>query len=383
MKLHFTREEFDARARRVLSAMHRDRLDALLLFNPESHFWLTGYDTFGYCFFQCLVLAADGRTTLLTRSADLRQARLTSLVADIRVWADGADAAPAAELIRLLGELGLGAKRLGVEWASKGLDAAHGRALAAGLDERATLVDASHLVARFRLVKSPDELVYLRRAAKLGDEALRAALATAGPGADEAAIQAALTAAVLAGGGDAMANPPIVGSGAYALLCRAHTGRRRLDTEDQLTLEWAGVCRHYHAAQMRTICIGRPTRRHVELFDAAHEALAACETRLRPGYALGDVYAAHAQVLDGAGLGEHRLNACGYAMGAVFAPSWMDWPMCHARNPVLLEADMVFFLHMILMDSETGTAMTLGRTSRVTDGAPEHLSGYPLELLVR
>ena len=56
-------------------AMAARRLDGLLMFKQESMYWLTGYDTFGFCFFQCLVVKADGEMRLLTRSADLRQAR--------------------------------------------------------------------------------------------------------------------------------------------------------------------------------------------------------------------------------------------------------------------------------------------------------------------
>jgi Xaa-Pro dipeptidase len=80
MALHFDRAEFQARQGRVLEEMVRRRLDAILLFAPESHYWLTGYDTFGYVFFQCVVMTRDGTFTLLTRSADLRQARHTSLI---------------------------------------------------------------------------------------------------------------------------------------------------------------------------------------------------------------------------------------------------------------------------------------------------------------
>ena len=52
-------------------------LDGILLFQQESMYWLSGYDTFGFCFFQCLYLKADGTMALLTRSADLRQAQHT------------------------------------------------------------------------------------------------------------------------------------------------------------------------------------------------------------------------------------------------------------------------------------------------------------------
>ena len=60
MALHFERAEFEARRTRALEEMEKRGLDALLLFAPESHYWLTGYDTFGYCFFECLVFTGSG-----------------------------------------------------------------------------------------------------------------------------------------------------------------------------------------------------------------------------------------------------------------------------------------------------------------------------------
>ena len=379
----FESGEYANRAARLKAAMGTAGLDGLLLFKPESHYWLTGYDTFGYCFFQCLVVTADGRMVLLTRSADLRQAQHTSTIEDIRVWIDGEAATPAFDLQNLLAELGLAGARLGIEWQSHGLTAANGMALAAALDGIAALEDASLLVSRLRLVKSPAELEAVREAGRLGDAAFMAGMERTGPGANEGDILAAMHAAIFQAGGDYPGNPFIIGSGCDALLCRYKTGRRKLDAEDQLTLEWAGVWRHYHAALMRTVVIGRPRPRHAELFAAAKDALMACEERLTPGRTVGEVFAAHAETLDGLGMGAHRLNACGYSLGAVYAPSWMDWPMAFANNPVVVEPGMVFFLHMILADSETETAMTLGRTSIVTESGPECLSALPLELVVK
>ena len=104
MALHFSPDEFDRRKGALLAAMAQARLDGLLMFQQESMYWATGYDTFGFCFFQCLVVAADGRMALLTRSADLRQARHTSIVADVRIWKDAADANPALDLKDLCAE---------------------------------------------------------------------------------------------------------------------------------------------------------------------------------------------------------------------------------------------------------------------------------------
>ena len=383
MALHFDREEFDGRRRRVLAAMAAQGLDALLLFKQESMYWLCGYDSFGYCFFQCLVLRADGDLVLTTRSPDLRQAQHTSILDDIRVWVDREGSDPALELRGLLADKGLAGRRLGVEYASHGLTAANGRRLDAALDGFAAPVDASDLISRLRLVKSTAELAYVRSAAQLADAALEAAIAATGPGADEGEILAAMHGEIFRGGGDYPGNAFIIGSGRDALLVRYKTGRRRLDPQDQLTLELAGVYRHYHACLMRTLLVGEPTARHQALYAACREALAAAEQRLQPGTAVGAVYDAQAAVLDRHGMRAHRFNACGYALGAVYPPSWMDWPMFYHGNPVELGPGMVFFLHMVLMDSEAGVAMTLGRTSLITDRGSEPLSAASLDLVVR
>ncbi len=380
--MHFTAEEYATRHDRLAAAMESRGLDAMLLFAPESHYWLTGHDTFGFCFFQCLVVTPD-RTVLLTRSADLRQARLTSNIADIRIWKDAADADPASDLAALLRDLGLTGKRLGVETDTHGLTARNWQRLAAAMDGLAPLTEASDLVSGLRLVKSPAELACVRRAGELADTALDAALPLIAPGGDEAAILAAMQGAVLAAGGDYPGNPFIIGSGQKALLCRYFSGRCTLAPRDQITLEWAGVWRQYHAAMMRTVMVGEPTPRHIALHAAARDALLACEAALRPGRAMAEVFAAHARVLDEAGLSEHRLNACGYALGTRYAPSWMEHQMFFEGAPTIMQPGMVFFLHMILMDSDSGAAMTLGRTSIVTGDAPECVSRHGLDLILR
>jgi Xaa-Pro dipeptidase len=357
------------------------KLDGLLMFQQESMYYLTGYDTFGFCFFQCLYLGLDGRVALLTRSADKLQAEHTSTIADIRIWVDAADTDPAIQLRDMLDSLQARGKQLGAEFDSYGLTHANGKRLEAALDGFCTLFDGSGLIDALRAVKSPAELLYVRRAAELADAALAAGLEKTRAGADEGEILASMQGRIFAEGGDYPGNEFIIGSGADALLCRYRSGRKKLSANDQLTLEFAGAYRHYHAALMRTVVIGTPRPAHQRMHEACEEALAACEAVLRPGHTAGDVFAAHARVMDARGMGAFRLNACGYSLGAKFTPSWMDTPMCFAGNPTPLVPGMVMFLHMILMDPASGTAMTLGRTSIVTGDAPEILSRASLQLL--
>src|SRR5438876_244066 len=265
MGLHFTSDEFAARRAKAIAAMQAGGLDGLLIFRQESMYYLTGYDTFGYVFFQCLYLGADGRLMLLTRAPDLRQARHTSVVEDVRVWVDGPDAEPARELRQALASFGLSGRRLGVEYEAYGLTARNGQRLQAALDGFCTLIDASDLVSRLRLVKSPAEIAYVRRAGELADAAI------------------------------------------------------------------------------------------------------------------GEVFDAHAVVLDRAGYRAHRMNATGYSLGTTFAPNWMDWPMFYHGNPELAAPGQVYFIHIIIFDDEAGLAMTTGQTVLVGERGAEPLSRQPLD----
>jgi Xaa-Pro dipeptidase len=381
MALHFTTGEFESRRTRLIERMKAENLDALLLFAQESMYWLTGYDTFGYCFFQTLIVKSDGTMTLLTRSADLRQARQTSNIENITIWVDRLNADPTLDLKNLLSEMDLLGAKVGIEYDTHGMTGRVAKLLDNQLATFCQISDASYLVSGLRLVKSAEEIVYAKRAGELADDALDAALPLIRAGGSEANILAAMQGAVFAGGGDYPANEFIIGSGQDALLCRYKAGRRTLEEKDQLTLEWAGVSAHYHAAMMRTVVIGTPDFRQKELYNASHENIIAIEEVVRPGKTFGDVFDTHARIMDERGLTRHRLNACGYSLGARFSPSWMEHQMFHAGNTQEILPDMTLFVHMIIMDSDSGIAMTLGQTYLTTTDAPVSLSRHTLDLI--
>ena len=383
MTVHFTNEELAARRKSVADELADRGLDGLLMFRQESMYYLTGYDTFGYVFFQCLYMGADGETlTLLTRTPDLRQAEHTSMIEDIRLWYDAEGVNPADDLREILEEHGARGKRLGIETDAYGLTGYNLKRVEAALDSFCELVEVSDLVTSLRMVKSPAEIEYVREAARLADLGLDRAVEVAAPGIFEGDVLAALQGAIFEGGGDFPANEVIIGSGPRALLFRSAAGMRRMDPIDQLSLEWAGSYRHYHAAMMRTLAVGEASGYQRNLHSAVREAIEAMTESLSPGRPVGEVDDAHRRVLDAAGLKEHRFAACGYSLGTTFSPNWMDKPMLYSGNPVLAEPGMVFFLHCIVTDSDRGVAMSLGYTCLVTDTGREVLSKRPLDMIV-
>ena len=331
--------------------------------------------------FQCMVLGADGRIDLLTRAPDRLQALHTSALdaAHVHIWTETEGADPVAELNELLLSRLLHRSRLGIETDTVGLTAKYGARMQKVFGP--WLTDASDLIPALRREKSPAEIEMHRKAAALSDDALDAALEETKAGAFEGDILAAMQGAVFKGGGDYAGNEFIIGSGDGALLCRYFSGRRHLDKKDQLTLEWSGAYARYHAAMMRTLVVGKASDAQKKMHAACVAALEACEAAIKPGAPMGDVFDAHARTFDEHGFGHARLQACGYGMGAVFNPIWVDFPMFYEGNPLPMKEGQVFFLHMILMDDQSGHAMCWGHSVLVTPDGVERLSRHPLDLV--
>ena len=373
MALHFSKEEFQKRKDDVLKSMNKQNLDALLMFRQESMYWLTGYDTFGYVFFQTLVLDKNGNLILLTRAPDLRQAQNTSNIEDIRIWVDKDKSNPTEDLKKILDELSLKGKKIGVEYEAYGMTGRNALRLNETLKDYCDLKDESELVTKLRVIKSQEEIVYVKKAAELADNALDQAWKYSKAGVNEAKILAEMQKIVLEGGGDYPANEYIIGSGHNALLCRYQAEKRNLSNQDQLSIEWAGTYKHYHSAMFRTILLGKTDPKHIKMHEACVQALKNCESKLKPGNKIGEVFDIHAKTFDELGFNKARMNACGYSLGSTFSPNWMDWPMLYTGNPYIIQPGNIFFMHMILMDSENQLAMNLGETYLVTKSGNERL----------
>jgi len=381
MGLHFSQEEFKSRKSKVLNLMKQQNIDALLMFRQESMYWLTGYDTFGYVFFQTLILDQKGNIVLLTRAPDLRQAQNTSNIEDIRIWVDKDGSNPTDELKNILNELNLKGKKLGVEYEAYGLTGRNTLKLNKSLENYCSIEDKSDLITTLRVIKSKEEVAYVRKAAELADKALDEVWKHAKAGVNESKILAEMNRVIFEGCGDYPANEFIIGSGKNALLCRYQSEKQILKNPDQLTIEWAGTYRHYHSAMFRTIPIGKANAKHYKMHEACVTALKNCEKKLKPGNKIGEVFDVHAQTFDDLGFKKSRMNACGYSLGATFSPNWMDWPMLYTGNPYKITPGNVFFMHMILMDSENQLAMNLGETYLVNENGNERLGNNKLELV--
>ncbi|MBB2197115.1 MAG: Xaa-Pro peptidase family protein [Gluconacetobacter sp.] len=375
--LGFEAEEYSRRLARTGHMLRERGLGALLVFAQESHLYLTGFDTAGYVFFQCGVITADGRAAmLLTRRPDQAQALAASLYEDVVIWYNAVDENPAADLKRLLDGLGLAGERIGVELATYGLTGANWERVRTEVGSHFLLEDASDIVRTQRLRKSPAELALVRRAAALADDAVAAMVEAVQPGVPDSLLTAEGMRAMLLGGGDMPAGGPMVNSGPRATFGRGFRGSRLLTPRDQIIVELAASYHRYNVCIEHTIVIGSPSAAQERMHACVIEGLTKVMDAARAGTPIGHLDDVHRATLDRGGYHTARFSACGYSLGATYRPTWMDAPpMIYSGNPLLLEAGMVLFVHIMLGDTDTGNAAGVGETFVITEsGPPERLS---------
>ena len=380
----FDQAEYLSRTARVRAELNRRGLSALLLFSQESDYYLFGYDSTGYVFFQVVVLTADETpTTLICRRPDVAQARDTSNIEDIRVWLNAPNANPAQDLKAVLAEKGLKDSQVGIELDGYGLTATNYRLVSDALAGFCGLVDASDIVRGMRLIKSQGEMALTRKAGNLADAAVRAVTDEARPGGLDSYLNAAAYGAILRGGGDPAPGDPLINSGSRAVYGRSVAGPRELSHQDQILVELAATYRRYNCCIERTIVVGKPSAAHLEQYKVVREATESVLEAFVPGDPLGHVDEVHRKVLDKAGYAEERFAACGYSLGATYRPSWMDVPpMIYSGNSLEMQPGMVFFPHVMLGDKRTGLAVGLGNTVVVTETGGQSLTSLPLDLIM-
>lgn len=379
--LNFSEAELSERRNHALALMARENLDGFLITKQETLYYLTGFDTFGYCFFQAMYFHREsGSMRLITRMPDLRQALQTSVLeqGDILIRSDDADSNPVSLVPKVLREFGINSpsKRIGYEPNSCSLSYQLGKLLDDATSGICSLVDYSDLFAReLRIIKSKTEMRKVYKAAYLADFALVRALKLAKPGAYEGDLWREIVGTVYEGGGDDPANENALASGSKAVLTRYSAGKQKLDR--QLTIENAGVYKHYHACLMRTIPIGGITKLAKRLHQVNILQMEACMKALSPGRPISDVFEAYIRVASENGFYDQCVNACGYSLGATFAPTWMDYPMFVRGQDVVAKPGMVFFMHIVLFDKASDTASSIGQTVQVVEDGCVSLSKLP------
>jgi len=382
--IHFSREEFSQRQQKTRKHLQNLELDGLLLFKIEDMYWLTGYESDGFCIFGCMFIGTDGALTHLARPADLGNISYSSICEDVRISPDTEDSTRAEHVKDMLRSLGMEGKKIGIQVDTMGLTPRLFLEISEILDGWCDLTVAPDFIRILRLVKSPQELSYFRKAGEVMDVVMDKVIEATCPGAFEGDIYATFYDTLFRLDADLPAHIPPLGSGDSALNLRYTTKRKNVSENDQVTLELGLAYRHYHVACMGVVLTGPEiNNRHLKMHKTSVIALDAVQAALRPGTTVGELYDIYKETLEEHGEHDAVLTVAGYTMGAMWPPTWMEEPMIFEGNPLVLEENMTFFNHMILNDREIGLSMAVGETAIVTKDVPEIITHTPREPIIK
>ena len=371
----FSDGELARRASAVREAMAAGAIDTAVFSAPESVFYLTGLDHWGYFAPHHLIVPQAGEMVLVTRA--MERVTIANQVRNARFSGHSDSVTAASHLARELGPLA--GARIGLEAQTSGLTFAAGQELAAALGAD-RWADVSDLTAGLRQVKSAEEQVLMRAAARASDAGTAAAIAAIGDGAPEAEVAAECTAAMIRAG----SNPP--GFGPFLRpgerIAEEHTtwGDGRYRAGGRVMLELAGCVCRYHAPMGRLIHLGHIRDEDAAMAEVAKRAFDAALAGLRPGRRAREVYADWQAVVDAAGMPHYRRHHCGYLVGIGVPPSWTGGnTVTGLRHDSDLEIREGMCFHLLSWFTETGRGdFFVSNTALLGPGGPELLTTAPM-----
>ncbi|MDA8165551.1 MAG: aminopeptidase P family protein [Desulfobacteraceae bacterium] len=318
---------------RIRADLRRRRLDALLVTQPENRLYLSGYtarDTSLAESAGVLLIPAAGPPFLFTDSRYHLQALAEAAGFEVMLYPRG--------LLVLLEKLlpRLGIRRLAFE--SHAILHATALALmktAAGVEVEA--VPLTGLVERLRVEKSEEELVAIRKAVRLNEEVFRAVFATLRPGLREREVALHLETLMRQKGAGRPSFDTMVASGPNGALPHAVPSDRELREGEPIVIDMGLVLDGYCSDMTRTVVLGEPDAKTVELFRIVRRAQLAGMERVRAGVAAREVDRAARQVIAAAGYGDYFGHGLGHGVGLAVHEA----PSLNRRNRKHLRAGMV------------------------------------------
>jgi Xaa-Pro dipeptidase len=348
----FSPEEIEGRVAALRNKIIDSDLDAAVVAAPENVFYLTGLDHWGYFAPHLLIVPLSECPVLVTRAMERVTIEKQVTTAIFRGHSDTETAADVAR--RVLSDLGLTNKRIGLEYWASGLS--HGLASSLRQSAAAEWIDFSGVVDELRLVKSEAEQALLRRAAAVTEVAATAAIAAIHEGAAERDIAAECLAAMTRAGGHSPGFGPFIRPQSRLGEEHATWGDGKL-REESVFLELSGCVSRYHAPLGRLVRVGRFSDEDLSMAAIAEKALDAAVAGLRPGKKAKEVYQAWQNVVDDAGLRHYRRHHCGYCVGIGIPPSWTGGNTVtgiRSDSDLIIRSGMTFHVLSWLMNTGHG-----------------------------
>lgn len=387
--LAFSHQEYQNRLMKTKKKMLKKGIDVLLITNPANMNYLSGYNGWSFYVDQVLAVIADEEQPIwIGRHMDANGARATTWLFESNIipYPDTyihSEKHPMEFVADILHQIGQSNRRIGLEMESYYFSALAYERLKQSLPN-ATFVDASLLVNYIRIIKSEQEIEYIKRAAKIVERGMDTAVAHIAEGVRECDVVAQIYKELITGtpefGGDYPSIVPLLPSGENTSTPHLTWTDRQYQYGEMVIIELAGCHQRYHSPLARTVSIGQPSEEALEVSKIVVEGLNTALDAVKPGITCEEVEMAWTNVIQKYGI--EKESRVGYSMGLNYPPDWGEHTASIRRGDLtVLQPNMTFHLIPGLWFDEYG--IEISESFRVTENGCEVLANYRRELIVK
>lgn len=368
-----------ARRARLFAAQRAAGLRHLLIFQPTSMHWLTGFEAKSYQAFQCLVSDADReRMDLFTRDGECAELADEAMLDGLHGWGAQRGVEPVQAFLALAADLRVTGPAAGIEVPNFYLHPHHHARLLAALPG---ISEQSDMVHDLRLVKSPREQDWLRAAGRVADLSIAALARSLRPGVSELDLAAEIYHTILRNGAEAPAVPLNLVSGPRAAYSHGAPTTRVLCSGESGNAEYCVPIRRHTVSIGRNFALGPVPDQLLRMHDAVAAAGAAMAATIRAGVPVGAPWQAAHDVLAAAGFADHISHTLGYAVSSAFPPATGERFGLAAGGKRVLEAGMMLSLAPNVFDATARLGARVVNNILVTEAGVEWLTRAETGLL--
>ncbi|MFT5115466.1 MAG: Xaa-Pro dipeptidase [Parasphingorhabdus sp.] len=377
----FPQKELTDRLEAVRAQMLEHQLDGLIVTIPENIYYLTGLDHWG--FFACHILIVPLNGGLVIAARAMEGPTVSNQVRNARFMGHSDTEDAGKFFASTIKNEGLGGARLGIEKKSLFLTAYIAEKLTENLPD-VEWSESSSLIHGLRLIQSPLEQSYTRRAAEAADLGTLAAIDALHAGVSDYEIAAECHRAMILAGSEYPGFGPFIRS-THRRPGDEHTTWRGdvFENGEPILLEIGAAYRKYQAPMGRLVYVGAAPAMAEEAADLSIRGMQAIANAIQPGATLGEVYDAWHAIAEDAGLDDYHRHHCGYLVGIGFPPSWTGGSAVtgiRRDGDMILRTGMAFHLHSWFTETGRGDYF-ISNTALLTEAGCEILTKQTPETL--
>ncbi|MFD1066800.1 M24 family metallopeptidase [Oceanobacillus locisalsi] len=387
--LNFAKREYQTRLKKTKQSMEKQGINVLLITDPANISYLTGFNAWSFYVHQLLIIIDQEKEPIWAgRGIDASAAKITTWLSEDNILPYSDDHVQSTEkhpmdfVAGILKEKGQSNKTIAAEFDAYYFTARNYIQLTQQLPN-ATFVDGTTLVNWIRIIKSEQEIEYIKRAATIVTETMYKGIERIKAGVRECDVVADIFHKQISGteefGGDYTSIVPLLPSGEKTSACHLTWTDEVYKEGDPVVLELAGCHKRYHSPLARTLVIGKPTSEMEELADVTIEGIEAALDVIKPGVTCEEVELAWKRSIEKRGF--EKESRLGYSTGLNYPPDWGEHTASlRSGDQTVLQPNMVF--HMIPGIWMDTYGIEISETFRVTENGVEVLANVDRKLFI-